>query len=33
MGDVDDFKNASFRRMLLNAIYWTQERAIPEAKN
>ncbi len=30
LGNVDDFKNPSFRRMLLNAIYWGQERQLPE---
>ena len=30
LGHVDDFKNPAFRRMLLNAIYWAQERQVPE---
>jgi type 1 glutamine amidotransferase/nicotinamidase-related amidase len=32
LGNVDDFANANFRRMLLNAIFWAQERQVPEVK-
>ncbi len=30
LGNVDDFKSPAFRRMLLNAIFWAQERQVPE---
>ncbi len=30
LGSVDDFKNPAFRRLLLNAIFWGQERQVPE---
>lgn len=33
LGNVDEFKNASFRRMLLNALYWATERAVPTTKS
>jgi type 1 glutamine amidotransferase/nicotinamidase-related amidase len=30
LGNVDDFKNPSFRRLLVNAIFWGQERPVPK---
>jgi type 1 glutamine amidotransferase/nicotinamidase-related amidase len=32
LGNVDDFANPPFRRMLLNAIYWSAERQVPGPK-
>jgi type 1 glutamine amidotransferase len=30
LGNVDDFKNPNFRRMLLNALFWAAERQVPD---
>ncbi len=30
LGYIEDFENASFRRLLLNGIFWAMERQVPE---
>ena len=32
LGHPKDFKNASFKRLLVNAIFWTLNRPAPEAE-
>ena len=32
LGHPDDFKNAPFRRMLLNAVFWAMNKPIPKVK-
>ena len=32
LGHPDDFKNASFRRMLVNAVFWAMNQSVPKAK-
>jgi type 1 glutamine amidotransferase len=30
LGHPEDFKDENFRRMLVNAIFWTTQRAVPK---
>jgi type 1 glutamine amidotransferase/nicotinamidase-related amidase len=32
LGHKDDFKNQQFRRMLINAVFWTMNKPVPEPK-
>ena len=32
LGHPDDFKNAPFRRMLINAVFWAMNKPIPKVK-
>jgi len=32
LGHPDDFKNAPFRRMLINAVFWAMNKPVPKAK-
>jgi type 1 glutamine amidotransferase len=33
LGHPDDFREAPFRKLLLNAIYWAMDRAVPDPKS
>jgi type 1 glutamine amidotransferase len=32
LGHVEDFKNPQFRRLLINAVFWTMDKPVPKAK-
>ena len=32
LGHVDDFKNPQFRRLLINAVFWSMDKPVPKAK-
>lgn len=32
LGNVDDFKNPQFRRLLINAVFWAIDKPVPKAK-
>jgi type 1 glutamine amidotransferase len=32
LGNLDDFKNPQFRRLLINAVFWVMNKPVPKAK-
>jgi len=32
LGHPDDFKNANFRRLLINAVFWAMDKPVPKQK-
>ncbi|OHB83245.1 MAG: hypothetical protein A2V98_01910 [Planctomycetes bacterium RBG_16_64_12] len=33
LGHPDDFRDPQFRQLLVNAVFWSMDRAVPEVAN